>query len=90
MKDICDLQSEMFVERMSSAWAKAPKLRPEMEGAQVLLFSSRRMGSITSRKRVGERTHPCRTPRQAVKEGETWRQTLTGSNVTLAAHARRG
>ena len=64
MKDICDLQSGMFVERvrMSSAWAKAPKLTPEMEGAQVLLFSSRRMGSMTSRKRVGERTDPCRTP----------------------------
>ena len=31
---------------------------------------------MTSRKRVGERTDPCRTPRLTEKEGEVWQPTL--------------
>ena len=54
---ICDLQSEILVEsvRISSVWEKAPR---QTEGPQDLLLSSRRMGSITSRKNIGERTEP--------------------------------
>ena len=42
-----------------------------------LLFSSRRMGSMTSGKIVGETTEPIRTTQLTVKEGEVWPPTLT-------------
>ena len=65
-------QSEMFVDRvrMSSAWAKAPRWRPQTVGPHDLFLSSWSSGSNTSRKRSGESTEPWQTPLLTVKEGE--------------------
>ena len=67
----CLLQSLRLVDRvrMSSAWDNAPRKRPFRLRPQDFSRNSSRIGSITKRKRTGERTDPCHTPRTVVREG---------------------
>ena len=58
---------------------------PEIEHSKphFLELSSRRTGSITSRKRSGERTEPCLTPREIGNEQEVVPQICTRDNMPV-------
>ena len=56
---------------ISSAWGDAPRNQPAKLGPSLILSICCSNGSMTSRKRIGESTEPCLTPRCSVKEGES-------------------
>ena len=63
MDEICFLQSAKFAERVRMSSALDRALKKETLYTESSCWSSKRIGSITSRNRTGERTEPWRTPR---------------------------
>ena len=61
---------ELVTVLISSAWADAPRNWPAKSVVCSIFSISCSNGSMTSRKRIGESTEPCMTPRCSVKEGE--------------------